>query len=79
MQTARDYLKQMCDALPVEVVEELIEVCHALQHQAAADRVEEAMDEEEQRIVASALADPFPCTYAVKEAKTYLGAVSRRG
>ena len=38
MQTARDYLKQMCDALPVEVVEELIEVGHALQHQAAADR-----------------------------------------
>lgn len=72
MQTARDYLKRMCDTLPTEVVEELIEVGRALQHQAAAGPVEEAMDDEERRIVAEALGDPLPETYSRDEAKAYL-------
>jgi len=72
MQTRRDYLKRLCDVLPAEVVDEMIEVGRALQHQAAAGPVEEAMDEEERRIVAEALADPLPSTYSADEAKAYL-------
>ena len=77
MATARETLRQLSDALPDRVVEELVAIAMTLRHQALAEEVEEAMDDEEAAIVRDALADPYPhADFTPDEAKAYLA--SRR-